>query len=190
MKVKKISAPLRDEDVMQLKAGDNVLISGVIYTGRDAAHKKIFDLVQSGEPLPVDFAGQMIYYVGPSPAKPSEIIGSAGPTTSGRMDAYTPMLLELGLKVCIGKGSRSQAVRDALVKHKAVYLASTGGAAALLAKTVKRADLVAYSELGPEAVYRLEVEDFPATVVNDVYGKDLYEEGRKKYEITNLKEVD
>lgn len=183
MTVKKISAPLSDEDVMQLKAGDNVLISGVIYTGRDAAHKKLVDLVEAGEPLPVDFTGQMIYYVGPSPAKPGKVIGSAGPTTSGRMDAYTPTMLAQGLKVCIGKGSRSQAVKDALVKFKGLYMASTGGAAALLAKTVKKAEVVAYPELGPEAIYRLEVEDFPATVVNDAYGNDIYEEGRKQYVI-------
>lgn len=183
MTVKRISAPMSDEDVLQLKAGDNVLISGVIYTGRDSAHKKLFDLVEAGEALPVDFTGQMIYYVGPSPAKPGKVIGSAGPTTSGRMDAYTPMMLEQGLKVCIGKGSRSQAVKDALVKHKGVYMASTGGAAALLARTIKKADVVAYPELGPEAIYRLEVEDFPATVVNDAHGNDIYEEGRKEYEI-------
>lgn len=185
MKVKRISAPLTDDDVMQLKAGDNVLISGVIFTGRDSAHKKLTDLVAAGEPLPVDFAGQIIYYVGPSPAKPGKVIGSAGPTTSGRMDAYTPTMLAQGLKVCIGKGSRSEAVKDALVHYKAVYLASTGGAAALLAKTIKKADIVAYPELGAEAIYRLEVEDFPATVVNDAYGNDIYEEGRKKYAIND-----
>lgn len=183
MTVRKISAPLSDEDVLKLRAGDNLLISGVIYTGRDAAHQKLFELVEAGELLPVDFSGQMIYYVGPSPAKPGKVIGSAGPTTSGRMDIYTPALLAQGLKACIGKGSRSQAVKDALVKYKAVYLAATGGAAALLARTVHHAEVVAYAELGAEAIYRLVVEDFPATVVNDVYGNDIYEEGRKRYAI-------
>jgi len=181
--VRKISAPLTDDDVLELRAGDNVLISGVIYTGRDAAHQKLFELVSAGELLPVDFSGQMIYYVGPSPAKPGKVIGSAGPTTSGRMDVYTPTMLAQGLKACIGKGSRSQAVKDALVKYKAVYLAATGGAAALLARTVRQAEVVAYAELGAEAIYRLEVEDFPATVVNDAYGNDIYEEGRKQYAI-------
>ncbi|EEG76335.1 Fe-S-containing hydro-lyase [Dethiobacter alkaliphilus] len=185
MTVKRISAPLSDEDIMELKAGDNVLISGVIYTGRDAAHKKLTELVEAGEPLPVDFTGQMIYYVGPSPAKPGKVIGSAGPTTSGRMDAYTPTMLEQGLKACIGKGSRNKAVKDALVKHKAVYLASTGGAAALLARTIKKAEVVAYPELGPEAIYRLEVEDFPATVVNDAHGTDIYEVGRQEYALND-----
>jgi fumarate hydratase subunit beta len=183
MSVKKISTPLSDEDILNLKAGDNLLISGVIYTGRDAAHKKLVDLLEAGDSLPVDFAGQMIYYVGPSPTKPGKVIGSAGPTTSGRMDAYTPALLAQGLKACIGKGSRNQAVKDALVQYKGVYLASTGGAAALLARSIKKADVVAYPELGAEAIYRLEVEDFPATVINDAYGNDLYEEGRKQYEI-------
>ncbi len=185
MSFKKISAPLSDDDIMQLKAGDTVLITGVIYTGRDAAHAKLAGLVKEGKPLPVDFTGQMIYYVGPSPAKPGKVIGSAGPTTSGRMDAYTATMLEQGLKVCIGKGSRNQSVKDALVKHKGVYMAATGGAAALLARTIKKADVVAYPELGAEAIYRLEVEDFPATVINDAHGNDIYEEGRKQYAIND-----
>jgi len=185
MTVRKISAPLSDQVVLELRAGDNVLISGVIYTGRDAAHQKLFKLLEAGEPLPVDFNGQMIYYVGPSPAKPGKVIGSAGPTTSGRMDVYTPAMLAQGLKACIGKGSRSQAVKDALVKYKAVYLAATGGAAALLAKTIRQAEVVAYTELGAEAIYRLMVVDFPATVVNDAYGNDIYEEGRKQYAIND-----
>lgn len=183
MTVRKISAPLSDDDVLELRAGDNVLISGVIYTGRDATHHKLVKLVEAGELLPVDFSGQMIYYVGPSPAKPGKVIGSAGPTTSGRMDVYTPTMLAQGLKVCIGKGSRSQAVKDALVKYKAVYLAATGGAAALLAKAIHQAEVVAYPELGAEAIYRLVVEDFPAIVVNDAHGNDVYEEGRKQYAI-------
>jgi fumarate hydratase subunit beta len=183
MVFKKISAPLGDDDIMQLKAGDTVLISGVMYTGRDAAHAKLVELIDAGKELPVDLTGHMIYYVGPSPAKPGAVIGSAGPTTSGRMDAYTPQLLEKGLKVCIGKGSRKQSVRDALIKYKGVYMAATGGAAALLAKTIKKAEVVAYPELGAEAIYRLEVEDFPATVINDAHGNDIYEEGRRQYEI-------
>jgi len=178
---KKIQAPLSDEDVLALKAGDNVLINGVIYTARDAAHKRLFELMDKGEPLPIDLEGQFIYYVGPTPARPGQVIGSAGPTTSGRMDAYTPKMLEHGMKACIGKGLRSQAVKDALQKHKGVYLAATGGAGALLSKRIKKCEVVAYEELGAEAIHRLEVEDFPATVVNDAYGNDLYAEGAKAY---------
>ncbi len=181
MEPKKIKAPLTDEDVMALKAGDNVLISGVIYTARDAAHKKLVELMDKGEELPIDLTGQFIFYVGPTPEKPGQAIGSAGPTTSGRMDAYTPQMLEKGMKACIGKGLRSQVVKDALVKHKGLYLAAVGGAGALLSKKIKKSEVVAYPELGPEAIRRLEVEDFPATVVNDAYGNDLYAEGAKEY---------
>jgi len=181
MEAKKIKAPLTDEAVMELKAGDNVLIDGVIYTARDAAHKKLVELMEKGEALPLDLQGQFIYYVGPTPAKPGQAIGSAGPTTSGRMDAYTPQMLEKGMKGCIGKGLRNQAVKDALVKHKGVYLAAVGGAGALLSKTVKKSEVVAYPELGAEAIHRLEVENFPATVINDAYGNDLYAEGASKY---------
>jgi len=181
MEPKKIQAPLSDDDVMALKAGDTVLINGVIYTARDAAHKKLVELMDKGEDLPIDLQGQFIFYVGPTPAKPGQAIGSAGPTTSGRMDAYTPKMLEKGMKACIGKGLRSQAVKDALKEHKGLYLAATGGAGALLSKKIKKSEVVAYSELGPEAIHRLEVEDFPATVVNDAYGNDLYEEGAKQY---------
>lgn len=181
MEPKKIQAPLSDDDVMALKAGDTVLINGVIYTARDAAHKKLVELMDKGEDLPIDLQGQFIFYVGPTPAKPGQAIGSAGPTTSGRMDAYTPKMLEKGMKACIGKGLRSQAVKDALKEHKGVYLAATGGAGALLSKKIKKSEVVAYPELGPEAIHRLEVEDFPATVVNDAYGNDLYEEGAKQY---------
>jgi fumarate hydratase subunit beta len=181
MEPKKIQAPLTDEVVMTLKAGDNVLINGVIYTARDAAHKKLVELMDKGDVLPVDLTGQFIYYVGPTPAKPGQAIGSAGPTTSGRMDAYTPKMLEKGMKACIGKGLRSQAVKDALVKHKGIYLAAVGGAGALLSKRIKKCEVVAYPELGAEAIHRLEVEDFPATVINDVYGNDLYAEGAKQY---------
>ena len=181
MTVKKLTTPLTEETVLNLKAGDNVLITGVIYSARDAAHKKLVDLLEKGEKLPLELRGQIIYYVGPTPAKPGQVIGSAGPTTSGRMDAYTPALLNQGVKGLIGKGSRNQAVKDALKEYKAVYFASVGGAAALTAKTIKKAELVAYEELGAEAIRRLEVEDFPATVINDAYGSDLFEEGTKKY---------
>lgn len=181
MEAKKIQAPLGDDDIMALKAGDNVLINGVIYTARDAAHKKLVELMDKGEALPIDLQGQFIYYVGPTPAKPGQAIGSAGPTTSGRMDAYTPKMLEKGMKACIGKGLRNQAVRDALQQHKGVYLAAVGGAGALLSKKIKKCEVVAYPELGAEAIHRLEVEDFPATVINDAYGNDLYAEGAKEY---------
>jgi len=177
----KLQTPLKDEDLVPLKSGDKVLITGELLTGRDAAHKRLYDLVKEGKPLPVDVKGQVIYYVGPSPAKPGAVIGSAGPTTSYRMDAYSPTLIELGLKGMIGKGARSKEVREAMVKHKAVYLAAVGGAAALIAKTIKKAEVVAYEDLGAEAINRLWVEDFPAIVVNDVHGNDLYEQGVKAY---------
>lgn len=181
MEQKTITPPLTNKDVMGLKAGDNVLISGEIYTARDAAHKKLIELLEKGEPWPVDFKGQVIYYVGPTPTKPGQVIGSAGPTTSGRMDAYTPEMIKMGVKAVIGKGSRNQETRKAFQDYKGVYLAATGGAGALLAKTIKEAEVVAYPELGPEAIRRLVVEDFPATVINDAYGNDLYEEGRLRY---------
>ncbi len=180
--VKRITTPLTDEAVAGLKAGDNVLISGTILTGRDAAHKKLMDLIDKGEPLPVDIRGQIMFYVGPTPARPGKPIGSAGPTTSYRMDVFTPKLHELGLKATVGKGSRSAEVLAALKKYKAVYLAVTGGAAALVSKSIRQAEVVAYPELGPEAIRRLEVEDFPAQVINDMYGGDIYVEGRGKYE--------
>lgn len=181
MEAKRIRAPLKDMDVEKLQAGDKVLLSGVIYAARDSAHKRLVELLQNGEALPVELKGQIIYYVGPAPAKPGRSIGSAGPTTSGRMDPYTPVLLEYGVKAVIGKGSRSEEVRRAFQEFRGVYLAATGGAGALLAKKILAAEIVAYPELGPEAIRRLTVEDFPATVINDIYGKDLYEEGRKKY---------
>ena len=170
----KITPPLTDKDVENLRAGDKVLITGVLYTARDAAHKRLIELLDKGEKLPFDVKGQLIYYVGPTPAKPGQVIGSAGPTTSGRMDAYTPRLLELGLKGTIGKGQRSAEVVEAMKKYKAVYLAAVGGAAALIAKTIKKAEIVAYEDLGPEAIRRLEVVDFPAIVVNDINGNDLF----------------
>lgn len=176
-----VRTPLKDEAILTLHAGDRVLLSGVIYTGRDAAHKRLYELLQAGKPLPVDLRGQVIYYVGPTPAKPGRVIGSAGPTTSGRMDAYAPALIAYGLKGMIGKGLRSQAVRDVMVEHKAVYFGATGGAAALISRCIKKADVVAYDDLGPEAIHRLEVEDFPLIVINDAYGGDLYAEGVKAY---------
>jgi len=181
--VKKIKTPLTDEVIKELKCGDLVEITGIIYTARDAAHKRLVDLIKEGKPLPFDIRGAIIYYVGPTPAKPGKVIGSAGPTTSYRMDTYTPILLEMGLKGMIGKGKRSKEVREAIVKYKGIYFASTGGAAALLAKHIKSSEIVAYEDLGPEAVRKLYVEDFPAIVVNDIYGNDLYEEGVKKYKI-------
>jgi len=177
----RLQTPLTDEDIVKLYAGDRILLSGVIYTGRDAAHKRLFELLQAGKPLPVDLRGQVIYYVGPTPAKPGAVIGSAGPTTSGRMDAYAPALIAHGLKGMIGKGSRSQSVLDALKKHRAVYFAATGGAGALLAQRIKKAEIIAYDDLGPEAIHRLEVEDFPVVVINDAYGGDLYADGVKAY---------
>jgi fumarate hydratase subunit beta len=180
--VKKITTPLTDEVVAQLKAGDNVLINGTIYTGRDAAHKKLAELIAGGGQLPFDLRGQIIFYVGPTPARPGNPIGSAGPTTSYRMDAFAPKLHELGLKASIGKGSRNAEVKESLKKYKAVYLAVTGGAAALVSKSILKAEIIAYPELGPEAIQRLEVKNFPAQVINDMYGGDIYEEGRRQYE--------
>ncbi len=177
----KISPPLTDEIVTLLKAGDRVIITGIIYTARDMAHKYIVEGHRRGEKTPFDLKGQILYYTGPTPAAPGRPIGSAGPTTSYRMDKYTPYLLELGLKGMIGKGPRGQAVKDAIKKHKAVYFAAIGGAGALISKAIKKADVIAYPELGTEAVMRLEVEDFPAVVVNDVHGADLYQMGVEKY---------
>ncbi len=181
MSFKSVQTPLSDEDVLSLKAGDNLYLNGVIYTARDAAHKKLVELMEKGEELPLELQGQVIYYVGPTPAKPGQVIGSAGPTTSGRMDAYTPQMLAAGMKACIGKGSRSQAVKDALVKYRGVYLAAVGGAGALLSQKITKSEMVAYPELGPEAIHRLEVEDFPVTVINDAHGNDLYEAGAGEY---------
>ncbi len=178
---KRISPPLSEGDVEGLRAGDRVLITGVLYTARDAAHKRLIDLLDRGEELPFDLKGQIIYYVGPTPPRPGEIIGSAGPTTSGRMDAYTPRLLELGLKATIGKGQRSDEVVEAMKRYKAVYLAAVGGAAALIKKCIKKAEVIAYEDLGPEAIRRLEVEEFPAIVVNDIYGGDLFKSGVEEY---------
>lgn len=179
---RRITTPLTDEVVESLRSGDRLLLSGIIYTGRDAAHKRLVELVDKGEPLPLDLRGQVLYFVGPTPPKPGEVIGSAGPTTSGRMDAYSPKLLDLGLKGMIGKGSRNEAVKGALKRNKAVYLGATGGAGALLAQRIVSSRVVVYEDLGPEAIRELEVVDFPVVVINDMYGGDLYVEGRKKYE--------
>ena len=177
----RLTTPVTDEDIVTLKIGDSVLLNGVILTGRDAAHKRLYDLASKGEPLPVDIKGQIIYYVGPAPAKPGYVIGPAGPTTSYRMDPYAPLLMELGMKGMIGKGVRSQEVKDAMMKFKAVYFSATGGAAALIAKNIKSMEVIAYDDLGPEAIRRLEVEDFPVIVAVDAHGGDLYQEGIKKY---------
>ena len=177
----KLTTPLTDSAVEQLHAGDNVSITGIIYVGRDAAHKRLVAALEAGEALPFDPSGQIIYYMGPAPAKPGDPIGSAGPTTSYRMDPYTPQMLEAGLKGMIGKGNRSMPVREAMQKHKAVYFGAIGGAGALIAKSIKKATVIAYDDLGAEALRRLEVEDFPAIVVNDMYGGDAYEDGLKQY---------
>jgi len=178
---KKITVPLTDKIVEDLHIGDSVLITGVIYTGRDSAHKRLIEAIDRGEKLPIDLKGQIIYYAGPAPAKPGKPIGSIGPTTSYRMDPYAPRLIELGLKGMIGKGNRSEEVIEAIKKYKAVYFGAIGGAAALIAESVKKAEVIAYEDLGPEAIRRLEVENFPAIVVNDCYGKDLYKKGMERY---------
>lgn len=179
--IKPITTPLTREAINSLRAGDKVLISGVIYSARDAAHRLLFEMIKRGEELPIELEGQIIYYVGPCPAKPGRAIGSAGPTTSGRMDLYTPLLLERGLKGMIGKGERSKEVVDAIVKYGAVYFGAIGGAGALLADSIKESKIVAFEELGPEAVYRFKVEKFPAIVVIDKDGNDLYKIGVEKY---------
>jgi fumarate hydratase subunit beta len=177
----KIQLPLQDADVERLHAGDHVLLTGVIYTARDAAHRRMIAGLEKGEALPFDVRGQIIYYVGPTPAREGRVIGSAGPTTSVRLDPYTPTLLEAGLKGIIGKGGRGPAVREALQKHKAIYFAAVGGVGALLSQRIKKVDIVAYEDLGTEAIRRMEVEDFPAIVVDDVHGADLPEMGKAKY---------
>ena len=179
--MKKVTTPFTNEELKQLKAGDSVLLSGYIYTARDAAHKRLIELLEQEKPLPFNVEGQTIYYVGPSPAKEGKLIGSAGPTTSYRMDAYTPQLLSKGLKGMIGKGKRSKEVTDAMKKHGAVYFAAIGGAAALNAKCVKAYELIAYEDLGAEAITRLLVEDMPLVVVIDSEGVNYYETGQQEY---------
>jgi fumarate hydratase subunit beta len=177
----KLVTPLNDQSVERLKIGDRVLISGYVYSARDAAHKKLIDLLDRGEQLPFDIKGQVIYFVGPTPARPGRPIGSAGPTTSSRMDKYSPRLIAQGLKGMIGKGFRSPEVIEAMKKYKAVYFAAVGGAGALLAQRIKESEIVAYEDLGPEAIRRLKLDNFPVIVVNDCRGNDLYREGVKKY---------
>lgn len=177
----RITGPFTKEKIKDLKAGDQVLLTGTIYTARDAAHKRITEMIEKGEKLPFDVENSVIYYVGPTPAKPGHPIGSAGPTTSYRMDAYAPTLLDLGQSVMIGKGQRSEEVMDAVVRNGSVYLAAIGGAAALMAKSIKEAEVIAFDDLGAEAVRKLYVEDFPATVVLDSCGGNLYKNGREDY---------
>ncbi len=178
---KSITTPLIQNEIDKLNSGDQVLISGIIYTARDAAHKKLTDAISSGEDLPFEIKDSTIYYVGPSPTKPGEIIGSAGPTTSYRMDAYTPTLLDLGLKGMIGKGSRNNEVQESIKKNKAVYFAAIGGAGALIANSIISCEVIAYPELGAEAIHKLKVKDFPAIVVLDSKGNDLYVTEKEKY---------
>ena len=174
---KRITLPITDEDIKSLKAGDSVLLTGTIITGRDAAHKRLYELLQQGKELPVDLRGEIIYYVGPAPAKPGYVVGPAGPTSSYRMDKYTPALLDLGMKGMIGKGARSQEVIDAIIRNKAVYFAAIGGAAALIAKSIKKEELLCYEDLGTEAVRRYTVEDFPCIVAVDSEGNNVYRRG-------------
>ena len=181
MAIKKIVAPLSHEEAKTLRAGDSCLFSGVIYTARDAAHKRLCELVARGEKLPIDVNESVIYFVGPTPAKPGQAIGSAGPTTSYRMDAYSPTLISLGQTGMIGKGKRGPEVIEAMKKHGAVYFGAIGGLGALLSKCIKKAEIVAYEDLGAEAIRRLEVEDFPVVVIIDSEGNNLYESGRKEY---------
>jgi len=180
---RKVELPLSDRILRELRAGDNLLLTGTMCAARDVAHKRIVEALQQGKSLPFDIKGAAIYYMGPSPARPGRLIGSAGPTTSARMDTYTPCLIAAGLKAMIGKGPRAKEVKDALVQHGAVYLGAVGGAGALLSQSIKKSVVVAYDELGPEAIRLLEVEDFPVTVINDIYGGDLYEEGKARYRI-------
>ncbi len=177
----KITAPLSEDDVKMLRAGDTVFLSGVIYTARDAAHKLLVEMLEKGEKLPFELEGSVVYYVGPSPAPPGKPIGSAGPTTSYRMDAYSPMLIAHGQRGMIGKGERNQQVVDAMKKYGAVYFAATGGAAALIAKTIKSAEVIAFPELMAEAIRKLEVEEMPLIVAQDMYGGNMYKEATKKY---------
>ena len=181
-----LTTPLTREKVKTLKAGDCVLITGEVYTSRDAGHKRMIETLERGEKLPIDIMDKIIYYVGPCPAKPGEVIGSAGPTTSGRMDAYTPRLIQEGLTGMVGKGYRSADVINAMKEHKAVYMVAIGGAAALISKTIKHSEVIAYDDLGAEALRKLIVEDFPAIVAIDCEGNNFYEEGQKQYGALNF----
>lgn len=180
-KMKRLTLPLSDSDIKDLKAGETVLLSGTMLTGRDAAHKRLYELVEKGEKLPIDIKGELIYYVGPAPAKPGFAVGPAGPTSSYRMDKYAPTLLDLGLKGMIGKGARNQDVIDAIVRNGCVYFACVGGTAALIAKSIKKEEILCYEDLGTEAIRRYTVEDFPCIVAIDSYGNNAYTEGQKDY---------
>jgi fumarate hydratase subunit beta len=177
----RLTTPLNDADVAELKIGDHVLVNGVIYTARDAAHTRMIAALKAGEELPIDIKGQLIYYVGPTPSRPGRSSGSFGPTTSMRMDPFTPPLLAQGLKACMGKGNRGPEVQAALKQYRAVYLMAVGGAGAMLSKFVKKIEVVAYEDLGTESIKRVEVEDFPAVVMDDSEGRDLLMEGRKQW---------
>ena len=177
-----ITSPIGAEIIEKLTVGTRVLISGVIYTARDAAHHRLVQALEKGDRLPFDLNGQTLYYMGPSPAKLGQVIGSAGPTTSERMDIYTPRLIAAGIKAMIGKGNRSPAVKEAIKQYKAVYLAAIGGAGALIVKSIKQVEVIAYEDLGAAAILRLNVEDFPAIVANDIYGEDLFEQGKARYQ--------
>jgi len=178
-----LTTPLNDKDTEQLVSGDIVYISGTIFTARDAAHKRLVDLINAGKELPFDLTGSIIYFVGPTPPKPGDPIGSAGPTTSYRMDSFSPTMLKNGSRGMIGKGKRNQAVKDACIEYKGIYFGATGGAGALLGKKITSAEVIAYPELGPEAVRKITVVDFPVTVINDTHGNDLYQTGRSQYEV-------
>lgn len=178
---RRVELPLSDNVLETLHAGDELLLTGVMYVGRDAAHKRMIEALQVGKPLPVDLRGQVIYFMGPTPAREGKAIGAAGPTSSYRMDAYSPRLLAEGLKGMIGKGMRSAEVKDAIKKYRAVYLGAIGGAGALLSGCIRKVEIVAYGDLGAEALRRIEVQDFPATVINDIHGGDLYEEGKARF---------
>lgn len=184
--VKIITTPLTDEIIESLKVGDRVLLNGVVYTARDAAHKRMLEEFEKTGKFPFDIKGQVIYYVGPTPPKPGQVIGSAGPTTAYRMDKYTPKLHELGLKATIGKGWRGPEVKEALKRYKAVYFAAYGGTAALLSKHITSAEVIAYEDLGPEAIRKLTFKDFPVIVANDIYGGDIFQEGQAKYRKLDL----
>ena len=178
-----LNTPLSEEDTRKLKAGDIVYLNGTLITARDAAHKKLVALLEAGEELPFDIEGSVIYFVGPTPPKPGDPIGSAGPTTSYRMDSYSPTMLKYGSKGMIGKGRRNQEVKDACKEFGGIYFGATGGAGALLGKKITSAEVIAYPELGPEAVRKITVKDFPVTVINDTFGNDLYQMGREQYEV-------
>ncbi len=180
-----ITLPLTKQDIECLQAGDYVYLSGTIYTARDAAHQRMYETLQKGENLPIEIRGNVIYYMGPSPARPGNVIGSAGPTTSSRMDKYTPVLLDMGMAGIIGKGKRNQQVLDAIARNRSVYFAAVGGAGALLSKAIVQAEVVAYDDLGTEAIHKLEVKDFPAVVVVDSMGNNLYETAVNRYRKDN-----